>query len=219
MRILTILFLAAAAFAQGELRVYRGSVVAAENVAGKLAVTPDSVLFLDEERPEASFYTTRSNIQSVSAEAEAVTIQLGKGVRDRSGETTRVIVRLTTPAEAAEVQRWFSASPAAGAAGASSDAAGVLTFSAQRKKRLRSNTDGKLIIDNERLIFESLDNASDSRRWELKDIRELKHRNAFELEIRPFSGPKYELMLSGAGMDDAQFREIVERVTRSRTAR
>jgi hypothetical protein len=219
MRILTFVFLAAAtAFAQGELRVYRGSVVAAENVPGKLAITPDLVLFLDEERPEASFYTTRANIQSVSAEAEAVTIQLAKGVRDRSGDTTRVIVRLTTPAEAAEVQRWFSAAPAAGA-NASSGGDGVLTFSAQRKKRLRGNTDGKLIIDNERLIFESLDNASDSRRWELKEIRELKHKNAYELEIRPFSGPKYELMLSGAGMDDSQFRQIVERVTRSRTAR
>jgi hypothetical protein len=95
---------------------------------------------------------------------------------------------------------------------------GDMVFTSQRKRRFRSNTDGKLIIDNDRIMFESLDNYSDSRRWEMREIRELKLKNPFEIEIRT-TQEKYNLLLSGAGMDNAQFREISTRVTRARTAR
>lgn len=205
------------AFAQGELNVYRGSLVAGQPVSGKLALLPDAFVFIDDEKPESSFFAPRNTIQSIAADAEVVTIQLSKGVKDRAGSTNRVIVRLSAASEAMAVQRWHASGPAAAPAAEASGA--VMTFSAQRKKRLRSNTDGKLIIDNERLMFESTDNASESRRWDLKEIKELKHDNPYELEIRPFRGDKYELIISGSGMDNAQFREIVDRVTKSRTAR
>lgn len=208
---------AGSVFAQGELTVYRGSLVAGQPVSGKVALLPDALVFVDDEKPESSFYAPRSGIQSVTADADMVTIQLNKGVKDRAGSTNRVILRFSAASEATAVQRWHGNAPAA--APAAEAGAGVMTFSAQRKKRLRSNTDGKLIIDNERLMFESTDNASDSRRWDLKEIKELKHDNPYELEIRPFRGDKYELIISGSGMDNAQFREIVDRVTRSRTTR
>jgi len=208
---------ASSAFAQGELTVYRGSLVAGQPVSGKVALLPDGIVFIDDEKPESSFFAPRSIIQSIAADAEVATIQLSKGVRDRAGSSNRVILRFSAASEATAVQRWHGNSPAAAPAGEAG--AGVMTFSAQRKKRLRGNTDGKLIIDNERLMFESTDNASESRRWDLKEIKELKHDNPYELEIRPFRGDKYELILSGSGMDNAQFREIVDRVTKSRTAR
>lgn len=202
--------------AQSELQVYRGTLAAADPAPGNVALLPDTMVFLDDERPEASFFFPRANVQDLTVDAETVTVQLRNPVRDRAGSTNRVILRLAAPGEAAALQRWFgeegpAVQPALGA--------GVLTFSAQRKKRFRSNTDGKLIIDDQRLIFESTDNATDSRRWDLKDIRELKHSNPYELEIRPFHGDRYTLSLSGSGMDNAQFREIVDRVTRARTDR
>jgi hypothetical protein len=208
----------ASALAQGELRVYSASLVAAETTEGRVAVLPDAFVFIDNDRPESSFFAMRSNIQSLSAEGETITIQLDREVRDRAGSTTRVILRLAAATDAADVQRWFSSQTSSNQAGGGGGG-GVLTFSAQRKKRLRGNTDGKLIVDDQRLIFESTDNASDSRRWDLKEIKELRHKNAYELEIRPFRGNKYVLMLSGTGMDNSQFREIVNRVTKSRTAR
>jgi hypothetical protein len=94
----------------------------------------------------------------------------------------------------------------------------TLTFSAQRKKRLFSNTDGKLIIDNEHVIFESLDNASESRRWEMREIREFKLKNPFELDIRT-DKETYNLRLSGTGIDNGQYSEISTRITKARTAR
>jgi hypothetical protein len=216
-----LLFVGSSVFAEGEIQVFRGSIVAAEPVSGRIALLPDALVFVDDERSEGSFFSSRANVRSVSQDGETVTIQLGKSVRDRAGDTTRLIFKLSTQAEAQALARWHSgAPPEPGSGSAESDSpAKVMTFSAQRKKRLRSNTDGKLIVDHERLIFESVDNASDSRRWDLKEIKELRHRNAYELEIRPFRGEKYVLTLSGAGMDNSQFREIADRVTRARTAR
>jgi hypothetical protein len=211
------------ALAQGELNVYRGTLVAAQAVTGRIAVLPDSIVFLDDEKPEASFFATRAMISAVTPDAESVTVQLNKEVRDRSGSTTRVILRLTAASEATAIQRWFASAPAVAAkagtpAGGTTGTAGTLTFRAQKKKMLRGKTDGKLIVDDTRIMFESTDVASDSRRWELKEIKELKNKNPYELEIRPFRGDTYELQLTDA-MDQAQFREIVDRVTKSRTER
>ena len=157
----------------------------------------------------------------MSIERATVTVQLREGVRDRAGNSTRLIVRLGTPAEGAAVQRWFGKEEPALSRSepAASGSAETLTFSAQRKKRLRGNTYGRLIVDGERIIFESTDNASESRRWELKEIRQIKLKNPYELELRSFRGEKYTLLLLGSGMDNSQYREMVDRVTRARTAR
>jgi hypothetical protein len=220
------LFAAAAGilFAQGEVQVFRGSLLAATPVAGRVALLSDSLVFVDDEEPASSFVVLRSNIQSLTADADAVTIQLGKEVKDRAGTTTRVIVRLSAAPEATAMQRWFASQP--GGSAGSSAAAGspaadskVMTFGAQRNKRLRGKTDGKLIVDDQRIMFESVDKAEASQRWELKDIKELKHKNAYQLEIKPFVGDTYVLTITGSGMDNAQFQEIVDRVTRSRTSR
>ena len=219
------LLTAAAGFAQGELQVFRGSLVAASPVAGRVALLADSMVFVDDEMPASSFVVLRSNIQGLTADADAVTIQLNKEVKDRAGSTTRVILRLSAAPEAVAMQRWFASQPAVAAAVPATAAAPaaadskVMTFGAQRNKRLRGKTDGKLIIDDQRIMFESVDKAEDSQRWELKEIRELKHKNAYELEIKPFVGDTYVLTITGSGMDNSQFREIVDRVTKSRTTR
>jgi hypothetical protein len=184
-------------------------------------------VFVDDEMPASSFVVLRSNIQGVTAEADAVTIQLNKEVKDRAGSTKRVIFRLSAAPEAVALQRWFASAPVAAPASAAGGAAvpaatadtKVMTFGAQRQKRLRGRTDGKLIIDEQRIIFESVEKAEDSQRWDLKDIKELKYKNAYELEIKPFVGDTYVLTITGSGMDSSQFREIADRVTKSRTTR
>ncbi len=226
MRSIFVLSLLAAAsvYAQGDLQVFRGSLVTATPVAGRVALLADSLVFVDDEMPASSFVVLRSNIQGLTADADAVTIQLNKEVKDRAGSTTRVILRLSAAPEAVAMQRWFASQPAVAAAVPATAVAAaadnkVMTFGAQRNKRLRGKTDGKLIIDEQRIMFESVDNAEDSQRWELKEIKELKHKNAYEFEIKPFVGDTYVLTITGSGMDNAQFREIADRVTKSRTTR
>lgn len=75
------------------------------------------------------------------------------------------------------------------------------------------------MITNDQVIFDSTDNISDSRRWAFRDIKELKLKNPYELEIEPFDGGKYSLELVGQGMSSDQYRTLVDRVTRARTSR
>jgi hypothetical protein len=220
---LGVFVLAGSLWAQSDIRVYPASLVAGSAVSGKLILLSDNLAFVDDERPEASFSVVKTNIDSLSNENGTVTIQLRQGVRDRAGTASRLILHMNLPEYGAEVQRWYGAEESQTAMIAKVDQVSpennsTLTFSAQRKKRFFSNTNGKLIIDNERVIFESLDNASESRRWEMREIREFKLKNPFELDIGT-DKETYNLRLSGTGIDNSQYREISTRITKARTAR
>jgi hypothetical protein len=215
---LAILFaVASSAGAAENVQVLPASLVASTQVNGRLVVLNDRLVFIDDERPASSFEASKTAIQQLTLDGETATLQLSKSVRDRSGDTNRLIFKLSTAADAATLQRWSGAAETSTATPPNS--ATTLEFSADRKKRFASNPTGKLIVDNERLMFESVDSSKDSRRWELKEIREIKLRNPFELEIQPSRGAKYVLRLGGRGMDNAEYREIVDRVTRARTER
>lgn len=218
MALSALVFVPAILFGQSDLKVQVATLSVGEPVSGKLAILPGTLVFVDDGKPEASFSIARENVQSISANGETATIQLAKAVKDRSGTSTRVILRFTTAGEATDLQRWQGSAMSAGTAGASADAK-TFTYSAQRKKRFRSNTDGKFIIDGERVIFESTENASESRRWEMKEIREFKMKNLFEVEVTNSTDEKYTLTLSGQGMDSSEYRDIADRIAKARTAR
>ena len=216
------LILGSTLLAEVDLRVFRADLSASfGGVAGKLILHPNYLSFIDDQRPEASFAVEKSDIEGLENEGQMVRIQLRRSVRDRSGETNRVVLRLATPSEAASVARWWgggvetasSQSPAA-----ATPSGEEMVFSARRKKWLRGNTAGKLMITKDQVIFESTDNISDSRRWAFRDIKELKLKNPYELEIEPFDGNKYNLELVGQGMSSDQYRVLVDRVTRARTS-
>ena len=206
-----------------EIRVYRAALTTGAAISGKLVLLPDTFAFIDDNRPESSFAVARPAIRSLNNERETVTVQLNQAIRDRSGQATRVILRLETASDGASVQRWYGGEMASAASPEADESLRTdglpLTFSAQRQKRFRGNTNGTLIIDHERVIFESTERSSESRRWDLKEISEFKLNNPYEVEIRTFRGEKYALSLSGVGMDNSQHQEIVSRITQARTAR
>jgi len=67
--------------------------------------------------------------------------------------------------------------------------------------------------------FESVDAADHSRRWEYRSIKEIRNPNPYELEITPFSGGSYKLLLDGSSIDPAVFKQIVDRVAAARAGR
>jgi hypothetical protein len=213
-------FLGSAAFAEGEVKVLSANLASGQPVSGKVAIMKDHLLFVDDENLPTSFLLERSNISAANPDGEAITLQLKQPVTDRAGSSTRVILRMNVASDALALASWYNSGrvdggPSSGSAGS----ANTLTFSAQRKKRFRSNTDGKLIVDGERMIFESVENASESRRWELKEIREFRQKNPFEVTVTSSGGERYTLTLSGKGMDNSEFREISDRITKARTER
>jgi len=213
------------ALAQAPVQVFTAELSAPFGaIPGKVVVHESMLTFVDQEKPESSFALDKSNIQSLTRLNESLVVQLRKAVRDRVGESTRLSFRLPVASESAVLEQWLEKGMAAAAApkpgeDKASDATQFRFKFPARRNKMIGGTDGTLIVTESRLIFESLDKAEDSRRWEFKDIKELKRKNPFEVEVVPFQGEKYNLKLSGKGMETNEFNEIVESVTRARTAR
>lgn len=75
------------------------------------------------------------------------------------------------------------------------------------------------MVREDRMIYESIDSLGQSRNWEIKDIKELKLENPYELVVEPFRGGKYSLHLEGQGMEPEVFKAQADRVTSARIAR
>jgi hypothetical protein len=192
---------------------------------GRLLTAGDTIIFMDDSRPQASFYTSRAQINQITAgQGDAVTIHFKQPVRDRDGERMRVEFRLS-PEDRDALRMWFNQGTAAstgvspeggGSRAATSDV--LKTYSARRDKFIGSDS-GQLIAKQDRLVFESA-NTGASREWLFSDIKRFRQKGPYRLEIQPFSGDKYELeLLGGGGMAADDYKKIVDSIARARTKR
>jgi hypothetical protein len=64
-------------------------------VSGKLVTVGEYLVFIDEDRPEASFALSRGEVQNLKVEQDTVSFQAARPVRDRSGERADVTAENT----------------------------------------------------------------------------------------------------------------------------
>lgn len=76
---------------------------------------------------------------------------------------------------------------------------------------------GKLLIKDQTVAFESLTDAKHSRTWKYTDIREIA-RGGKELRIQPFHGDKYAFQFKDKKMRDQLYDMISQRVVEARQA-
>jgi hypothetical protein len=76
---------------------------------------------------------------------------------------------------------------------------------------------GKLILKDDEVAFESLTDAKHSRQWKYADIRELL-RSKNELRIQPFHGDKYAFQFRKKEMRDRLYDLISNRIVATRQA-
>lgn len=188
-------------------------------IQGKLILYGDFLVFVDSERPADSFVAPKASIESLTADGATITVQLKDAVRNRSGEVRRLSFRALS-GDSGPVTSWYGSAPspaAAPAAGAAAQPApeGAKVFQASHNHRIGS-CNGRLIVTADRLSYESTDSVSHSRRWELKQIREISLPNPYEINIRPFAEGNYKLRLQGSGMDPATYKELVDRIAAAR---
>ncbi|MBS1825737.1 MAG: hypothetical protein JST93_10485 [Acidobacteria bacterium] len=200
---------------QTGVEVYRAELSAPFGaVAGKLVLHPQMLTFVDDERPASSFTFARETVKDLSEDKGTLVFQLAKAVRDRSGEITRVAFRMTPDTDAAAVTRWLREKPK----GAMDVSGADMNFDAKQNK-LIGGSKGKLMATQTQLIYEAVDDAAASRRWEYKDIKKFKRPNPYKVEIEPFSGSKLELELLGTAMEDSHVRTLTDRIAKARTAK
>jgi hypothetical protein len=198
-------------------------------VSGRLITVGDYLIFLDEDRPDASWAVTRNQIQNVAADSDMITVDTRQPVRDRSGERSRMVFRVRE-GDTAPLTRWFNMAPtttgdesrlnqtATPGPTTTDNQAGQLIYEAEHDHFIGS-CHGRLLIAQTVVAYESVDKIEDSRQWQLKDIKEIRQKNPYELEIIPFRGDKYNLKLLGKGMDTGTYKALVDRITAARVSR
>jgi hypothetical protein len=207
----------AAASAQSTRQAYAVEMSLPFGVAtGKLVPNSEYLIFIDDQQPEASFVISRSNIQSIDEQGTNLTIQVHQAVRDRSGERTRLNFRTQTSGAGAALNAWSRmAGPASSVPSTADRRAAGMSYQAEHSHRF-GECNGRLMITDDRIIYESVTNLDHSRQWAMKDVRELERSNPYRVEIKPFTGSDYTFRLLGSGMDNDEYSTLVKRVTAAR---
>ncbi len=204
-------------------------------VKGKLIAVGETLVFVDEETPDASFAIEKASIRNMVEQDGVITIDTSKPIKDRSGERTRLALRLTE-GNGVAMTAWFkdgatgasmaksSTEPtaiktAAATAPAPADLSGTKVYQARQTRFPFGSTDGKLVISETEIAFEGLDDIKRSQRWSYQDIKEIKQISTYMIEIAPFRGDKYKLELQGEGLSSAQFKALENRIAAARTTK
>lgn len=188
--------------------------------AGTIVLVDDYLVFVDEENLGASFALARGDVKEIRTEGEAVVVETVRPIRDRTGSRSRVSFRLSGETGSGLLGAWhgrrgFAGAPAAAAEGGQGEG---LTLSAAHNHRIGSCS-GRLLIREDRIIYESVDNVGHSREWKLSDVKKIEQKNPYEMKVEPFRGGGYTFQLQGGGLESADFRDLVDRVARARAGR
>jgi hypothetical protein len=195
-------------------------------IEGTAVLVGDYLVFIDERQVQSSFTIARSEIQNITTDGRGITIETRQPIQDRSGERSRFSFRFTGN-DQDRVMKWSrmtlsqpdQAGNSTGRAETGFQGIEQLSFPAEYSRRFGRNSNGRLMVTGDMLAYESTDRVETSRRWQLKDIKQIKLNNPYEIEIEPFTGDTYNLRIRGQGIDNSEFQTIVDRITAARIAR
>ena len=231
--LITTLVLSAAQFVQAQTQVQIEKAQVAipfGSVTGTLVLAGDMLVFVDDGSPEASFAVPRSDILDVRTEGEIIAVDVRQPIRDRTGERNKLSFRMMQAGAASILPGWWRQKPgltadgttaartassaSAASASAATSSAGV-TLPVMHDHRIGGCT-GRLIIGNDRINFESVSEVSHSRQWTVGDVKEIKHKNPYHLEIVDFQDGEYNFDLQGRSLDAGDYQKLVDRIATAR---
>ncbi len=192
-----------------------------ETSTGKLVIAGNQLVFLDDSSPQYSFVVTRNQVGDLRETNGTLVIVLTEPIRDRQGQKTSLSFRYgvgTSPQSAID---WFNSSASRAS---SAPQTPMATRAAQsgdmmydvRHKRMFGDTNGKLTMTDSLISYESTDKIEDSRNWSLREVKEVKLKNPYELQIIPFTGDKYDFVVKGTPITGDDFKAITDRVVNAR---
>lgn len=198
-------------------------------IQGQLVISGQDLIFINTQQPGGSFVINRDNVRNVSAQDGELTIDVSRPVQNPGGPATRLVFRLTNAPAGQDFAQWFHGGPAvAGSApvvtGSESTATaalnpqqGTMSFDVKHDHRIGSDR-GRLIITPSQVNYESVTNVSDSRQWNMSDIKEVHQDGPYKLKVVTFGGETYNFDLLGQGMSSDQYHSLVQRVTGARVS-
>jgi hypothetical protein len=192
--------------------------------SGRVVVSGNYLIFVTDTTVENSFVIPRDNVQDITSNGGVTTLVFRQPMRDQSGERAGAIFKFTNAADADAIARWSKMGTADRSSSAPTNetketAAGqTFNYSVKHNHKLGSCT-GRLMVNGDRLSFESLTDVNDSRQWSMGDIKEVKHNSPYKLDVKPFTGNDYSFNFLGKGMDNADFTALTKLIAATRARR
>lgn len=189
---------------------------------GKLVIRGEQLTFVDDNNPDMSFIIPKRDVKSARWEGGKLSIALTSPYSSSVGENrSDLVFMMPDQNSAGSVISWIGV-PVAGFTGESDRAATPGASNMQitdiRFDVRNGDQQGKLMFQDNELVFESLSDAKHSRHWKYSDIRELTHSD-HEIKLQPYHGDKYEFQFKNRAMLDTAYNLISDRVVNARQGR
>lgn len=188
-------------------------------VPGRLVLAGTQVLFWSDAQQHPSFYFSKASVRRASVAAGMLTVELEEPISIQDGRRGRFEMRLSSDSDTVAIERWFNRpagvagpAPAMRSSAPSAPAEG-LSYLAEHRKRFGRNSSGKLLFNAEGVVWESLDDATDSRTYAYKVIRRFDRKNPYELVIDTFNDGKYTFRFTGSPLGNEDFKTITDMLT------
>ncbi len=190
---------------------------------GKLVTAGQYLIFVNDPNVDKSFVIPRVNVQNVNVENGIMSVALNQPMPGEAGEPSRLSFRFANPADADFIVRWWKTASADRAAAEPNIGEPVIadrqfSYQVKHNHRLGSCT-GRLIVTAEGIVYESLTDVNDSRRWSMKDIKEVEHKNPYNLDIKPFTGNDYSFEFLGGAMKNEDYTDLTKSIAAARAGR
>jgi len=177
--------------------------------------------FIDDNNPDMSFIIPKRDVRAAKWEGGRLSIQLASPYTSSLGQgSSDLVLVMPDQASAGSVINWIGV-PVAGFSGEADRAmpsGSALQITDVRFDVKNGDQQGKLMLQDSELVFESLSDAKHSRRWKYSDIRELTH-NDHEIKVQPYHGDKYEFQFKNRAMLDTAYNLMSDKVVNARQGR
>jgi len=194
------------------------------DVKGNLLLVEDLLIFMNEKDYESSFAIHRREIARIDALDKELFVETREPIRDQAGSRTRLAFRLEDR-NTAPVLAWFERRQTVPQAETIAEMVApdvrvpLKIYDAKHKHSFFGSCQGKLVISENLISYESLSNRSHSRQYPFTDIKKLKRTGPYELEVETYNRGSYKFDLQGSGMDIADFRNLEEAIAAVRASR
>lgn len=184
---------------------------------GQLALIGDKMVFLDDQDATRSFAIDRANVAATTFSDGVLTVRTKEKIGDRAEFVFRPADAEFPEAALSWGERSVTPQEAEAAPPPASDEF-RFAYDVENKRGMFSKNDrGRLIVTEDRMTYESVTNVNESEQWDLKDIKEVKRKNPYKLEIIPFIGGSYTFNLLRDGMSTRDYKTITNRIAELRT--
>jgi hypothetical protein len=191
-------------------------------VPGKLVIRGDQMSFIDDNNPDMSFIIPKTDVRAARWEGGRLTIDLAHPYASSIGANrSDLVFVMPDQTSAGSVITWMGVPVSGYSAGAESEAnrtatpPSTLNITDVRFDVKNGDQRGKLMLQPDQLVFESLTDARHSRSWKYSDIRELTH-NDHEIKVKGRHGDDYEFQIKNRAMLDTAYNLISDKVIAAR---